>query len=447
MMHWKNLLSDKVVGKHNTWSGESTRSSFERDFDRIIFSYPFRRLQDKTQIFPVPVHDFVHSRLTHSLEVSSVGRSLGKIVGEILVNKYPQLKESNSASDFGAIVAAASLTHDLGNPPFGHAGEKAISDYFINGEGKNYEKYLTPQQWQDLTNFEGNAQGFKLLNKKEYQGLKLTYATLLAFSKYPRESLLPKVDANRKSQKKYGFFQSEKEIFQELANDVGLIPLQQNAQVWCRHPLTFLVEAADDICYNIIDLEDGCRLGLVSFEETKDLLVKIIGKQFNPEKLNKIRSTDEKLGVLRAMAIGALIHEAVNVFINNEPAILEGTFDVALTDSIPSKLALEEISKLSISRIYRARTVLESEVAGFEVLQGLLHVFISASYNKLILKDNLSAREKSILRLLPEEYQIVETFKQGEEYDLIMNIIDFIASLTDKYALAMYRNIRGFSLS
>jgi dGTPase len=258
---------------------------------------------------------------------------------------------------------------------------------------------------------------------------------------------LPKIDANRKSQKKYGFFQSEKEIFQELANDVGLIPLQQDAKVWCRHPLTFLVEAADDICYNIIDLEDGCRLGLVSFEETKDLLVKIIGKQFNPEKLNKIRSTDEKLGVLRAMAIGALIHEAVNVFINNEPAILEGTFDVALTDSIPSKLALEEISKLSISRIYRARTVLESEVAGFEVLQGLLHVFISASYNKLIVKNNLSAREKSILRLLPEEYQIVETFKQGEEYDLIMNIIDFIASLTDKYAIAMYRNIRGFSLS
>ncbi|MDQ3394112.1 MAG: dNTP triphosphohydrolase, partial [Bacteroidota bacterium] len=243
-MDWKTLLSDKVVGKDKIGHGEPARSSFERDFDRIIFSYPFRRLQDKTQIFPIPVHDFVHSRLTHSLEVSSVGRSLGKIVGEQLLKENPELRQSNiSPYDFGAIVAAASLTHDLGNPPFGHAGEKAISDYFISGEGKKFKGYLSTHQWHDLTNFEGNAQGFKLLNKKEYQGLRLTYATLLAFSKYPRESYLPQADPGRKSQKKYGFFQSEKEIFKELANEAGLIPLQEDALAWCRHPLTFLVEA------------------------------------------------------------------------------------------------------------------------------------------------------------------------------------------------------------
>jgi dGTPase len=299
-----------------------------------------------------------------------------------------------------------------------------------------------------VTNFEGNAQGFKLLNKKEYQGLKLTYATLLAFSKYPRESLLSHADPTRKSQKKYGFFQSEKQIFKQLAEDVGLISLQKSSLAWCRHPLTFLVEAADDICYNIIDLEDGCRLGLVTFQETKELLVKIIGKRFNPDKLEIIRSRDEKLGVLRAMAIGALINESVNVFMEHEINMLSGTFDKALTDCIPSKEALEEISEISVSRIYRSRTVLESEVAGFEVLQGLLHSFITASYNHKILgKNKCSARDKSILRLLPEEYQNDEHFKEGDEYDIIMNIIDFIASLTDKYAISLYRNIRGFSLS
>lgn len=447
-MNWNNLLSDSVFGKNKIAGGASTRSSFERDFDRIIFSYPFRRLQDKTQIFPIPVHDFVHSRLTHSLEVSSVGRSLGKLVGELLIQKHPHLKDANISSfDFGAIVAAASLTHDLGNPPFGHAGEKAISDYFISNEGKKYKDFLNPQQWQDITNFEGNAQGFKLLNKNEYQGLKLTYATLLAFSKYPRESLLPEVDERRKSQKKYGFFQSEKDIFQEMAENVGLIPLQKNALAWCRHPLTFLVEAADDICYNIIDLEDGCRLGLVTFEETKELLVKIIGQQFQPEKLNKIRSRDEKLGVLRAMAIGKLIQESVDVFMENENDILTGNFDVALTDSITSKKALEEINDLSVARIYRSRNVLESEVAGFEVLQGLLHAFITASYNFVLLGKNCSARDKSIIRLLPEEYQCLGGYQEGSEYEIIMNVIDFIASLTDRYAISLYRNLKGYSLS
>ncbi|CAN5241434.1 deoxyguanosinetriphosphate triphosphohydrolase [soil metagenome] len=445
-MHWDKLLSDKILGKSKD-ERESVRSSFERDFDRIIFSYPFRRLQDKTQVFPMPVHDFVHSRLTHSLEVSSVGRSLGKIAGEAIISRYSKLKNSNiSPNDFGAIVAAASLAHDIGNPPFGHAGEKAISDFFISSSpGQSFKNQLTMQQWEDIINFEGNAQGFKLLNKKEYQGLKLTYSTLLAFTKYPRESLVPGRNKERKSQKKYGFFQSEKEIFKALAEEMELIRLREDAFVWCRHPLAFLVEAADDICYNIIDLEDACRLDLVSYHDTQNLLAEVIGKQFQPEKLEKIRSRDEKLGILRAMAIGSLIKQSAEIFLEHENDILSGNFDQALTDKIISNGTMEEISKLSISKIYQSRPVLEREVTGFEVLHGLLETFTMAALNYFKDPNACSARDRNIIRLIPEEYQIFDQFTEGEEYDLLMNIIDFIASMTDKYAITLYRNIKGIA--
>lgn len=425
----------------------TVRSNFERDYDRIIFSYPFRRLQDKTQVFPLPIHDFVHTRLTHSLEVSSVGRSLGKIVGEKIIQKHPELKEKGfNPYDFGAIVAAAALAHDIGNPPFGHSGEKAISDYFISGEGNKYKESMSEQEWNDLTHFEGNAQGFKLLNKKEYQGLRLTYATLLSFSKYPSPSYFPEKNLSRRSQKKYGFFKSENENFKALAEEAGLISLNTHHNVWCRHPLAFLVEAADDICYNIIDLEDGCRLGLVSFEEAKNLLVALTGDLYQPQKFEKIKIQDEKLGVLRAMAIGNLIKEVTEAFLNNEESILNGSFDKALTDLIPSTRILNDILSLSVSKIYRSRNVLEIEVAGFEVLHGLLHSFITASFNYINHKNNCSARDKSLLRLLPEEYKVCH-LENPDQYNVIMNIIDFIASMTDKYAISLYRNIKGISIS
>lgn len=441
-MDWIKLLSGKDIQS----GGTADRSAFERDFDRIVFSHPFRRLQDKTQVFPLPEQDFVHTRLTHSLEVSSVGRSLGKIVGEALLKKYQDLQQVGySQYDFGAIVSSACLTHDLGNPPFGHTGEDAIADFFKSTPaGLRFKEKVSNDEWEDLINFEGNAQGFRILTSKGHQGLKLTDQTLAAFTKYPRQSRLQERDSSRKSQKKFGYFQSEKEQFLTLAQNLGLkevIP----AQAWCRHPLAFLVEAADDICYHIIDLEDGCRLGLISESETIALFGQILGKKFQPTKLQSIEGKDERIGLMRAMSIGILIDQCAQAFLENEKQILTGTFDHALTDLIDSKMVLQEIIKVSIERLYRSNMVLEIEAAGFEVLGGLLEMYTAAAYHQVFDPKNLSKKEVSILRLLPPTLQSYLGLEALTAYDVLRNILDFVSGLTDKHAIGLYRKLRGIS--
>ena len=449
-MNWLQLLSYQRPGESEIkpQNASQLRSAFEVDYDRIIFSHAFRRLQDKTQVFPLPEHDFVHTRLTHSLEVSSVGRSLGKNVGELLIDRHEVLQDSHYSSfDFGAIVAAAALAHDIGNPPFGHSGEDAISDYFINNaQAQVFRDGVSDKEWADLTNFEGNAQGFRILNRRGPHGLKLTFATLAAFTKYPRESLPSEIDKSRKSQKKYGFFQTEATFFDELADSIGLIRIRENERLWCRHPLAFLVEAADDICYNIIDFEDGCRLGLVSFEQTRDLLSEIIGERYDEAKLNKIVGKNEKIGVLRAMAIGKLVGEVADLFVEKESEILDGSFDKALTDEIPSAKAVQKISKLSIEKIYRCDQVLEREAAGFRVIDNLLEIFSQAAFNKVFNYSDYSGKQRSIVRLLPEEYQVAIDSEGISPYDVLLIITDFISGLTDSYALSIYRKVNGISV-
>lgn len=447
MMNWEKLLTS---GRFDLRDGHSAietqnRSEIERDYDRIIFSSPFRNLQDKTQVFPLPEHDFVHTRLTHSLEVSSVGRSLGKAVGEFLLNKYPDLQSKGiSSSDIGAIVAAASLAHDIGNPPFGHAGEEAISDFFKHHPyGFVWQTYVSQQEWSDLCNFEGNAQGFRMLVSKE-NGLKLTYPTLAAFTKYPRPSQVFEKDPKRRSHKKYGFFVDQKEEFEMLSEKLGLE--KSSTECFLRHPLAFLVEAADDICYSIIDLEDGCTLGLVSFEESVSLLGEILGDKFQPEKLNKYNSDAQKLAVLRAMAIGQLIGESVAAFCKEEENILSGDFDQALTDSISAASALHKISKLSVQKIYRSKPVLEKEAAGFQVLEGLLEVFSKALNHKFYQTELFSGKDRSILRLLPEDFPMEGWDSSTNPYPLLRELIDFISGMTDKYALSLYRKVKGIAL-
>ena len=449
-MDWLKLLSPRRFGQKSVARGKGNelRSAFEQDFDRIIFSHPFRRLQDKTQVFPLPEHDFVHTRLTHSLEVSSVGKSLGRKAGEIILARHPELVKQNlSQFDFGAITAAASLAHDLGNPPFGHSGEDAISDFFKNNPSvAPFRPAVNEKEWADFCNFEGNAQGFRILNKGSYQGLNLTMATLATFTKYPRESLIPNPEKSRKSHKKYGFFQAEKLLFQQLAEEVGLIRGGGPNLVWCRHPLAFLVEAADDICYSIIDLEDGCRLGLVSYGVTKELLATILGPKFNEAKLNRIDNENERISLLRAIAIGVLIDQCIEAFEANENGMLSGNFDQALTDLIPAKSVLKEISGLSVENIYRARIVLETEAAGFEVINGLLESFIPASFRFQFEQAKCTRRDKSIVRLLPKEVFTLPSAETNKEYTLIMNIIDFISGMTDSFAISLYRKIKGITL-
>ena len=447
-MNWQKLLSDTQLGTENTSQQDKPdgRSQFQKDFDRIVFSPAFRRLQDKTQVFPLPESDFVHTRLTHSLEVSVVGRSLGNLVGEHIVQRHSDLINEFTKFHFGEIIAAACLAHDIGNPPFGHSGEDAISEYFRSGNGKRFESIITDKKkWNDLTKFEGNAQGFriitKLQNPKVNGGLRLTHATLAALSKYPKESLTNNSASQKKIYKKFGFFQSEKDIFQNIAEHTGLKKFNPSENFWCRHPLSFLVEAADDICYRIMDLEDGFSLGLVSFKETEELLKNLIRvdivKDYNE------RDESDRIGYLRAKSINELIKELADVFINNEDKILNAKLEEELITLIPGANGLEDIEKLSIDKIYRHRSVVEREAAGYEVLSGLLDSFISA-FNEW-LDGNVSLKNRTTVNLLPKRILNSST-KETEIYDRLLMIIDFVSGMTDSFAISLFRKIKGISL-
>lgn len=437
-MNWKNLLSAQRSGQKQLPSSEPSRSAFEQDYDRIIFSHPFRKLQDKTQVHPLPEHDFVHTRLTHSLEVSSVGRSLGKRVGEVILQRHPELAKEFSLFDFGAIVAAASLAHDLGNPPFGHAGEDAISDFFLQHPSVSaWKSKVSEAAWADLTKFEGNAQGFRILNKNQY-GLKLTFATLGAFTKYPCPAFFPQRDKSKRSQKKFGFFQSEKTIFNEVAQTLTLPKIAQD--VYERHPLAYLVEAADDICYSIIDLEDGCSLGLISYEDATALFENILTK--NKSKLGKLdhlNSKAEKIGFLRALAIGDLMDECSTLFLDSEKEILEGKFNKALADVCPSRNALKSIIDISVEKIYRSRNVVEIEASGHHVLPGLLEEFLTAGLN--LYENKKSRKYENLVLLFPEDIRL--NIKQAvDQYTVARHVVDFVSGLTDRYAISLYKKIR-----
>lgn len=445
MMHWEQLLSLKKHGdtkKRPRNQEEETRLGFEVDYDRIIFSSAFRSLQDKTQVIPLSKTDFVHTRLTHSLEVSVVGRSLGRLVGKKVIEKHPYLAQEHGyqANDFGAIVAAAALAHDIGNPPFGHSGEKAIGEYFKIGKGQQYKALLTDKEWQDLIDFEGNANGFNLLTASRpgiEGGLRISYATLGAFMKYPKESLPKKPTANI-ADKKYGFFQSDKAFFQDVANDLGLIPNKTGNDVgYERHPLAYLVEAADDICYTIIDFEDGINLGLISEDYALEYLIKLVKGSMQVEKYNTLTTKEDRLGYLRALAIGTLINDAVNVFMENEEAILAGHFPYALTDRGSYTAQMDDIINISIKNIYQSREVVEKEVMGYRIINTLLDVFCTAYNNKF--DGNMGNYDKLILKLLPEKF-ITEKMSL---YDRLLHISHFVSTLTDGNAVLLYNTVTG----
>lgn len=443
-MNWTDLLSHKRFGNEKRYipmeGKPSSRSEFEVDFDRIIFSYPFRRLQDKTQVVPLPEHDFVHTRLTHSLEVSVVGRSLGKLAGSYIVKAHPELSEAGySEFDFGAIVAAASLTHDIGNPPFGHAGEKALSEYF----NKNIETTVTDKELFELRNFEGNAQGFRILCDKSYQDLKLTYATMGAFSKYPCESILNAKDKSRKSQKKYGFYQSEKDDFELIAKELGLLALSPNEITYVRHPLVYLVEAADDICYLIIDLEDAYRMKVISYEQFIELIAPLLGDKYDPVRLSSMKDEGQQIGLLRALSISQLIEECTQVFIQNEAAILNGTFDKALSDMIPSKEHTDAIGKYSFEHIYNSQKVLEVQASGYEVLPGLMEIYMNAVEDFAANGKKASGKNINTVRMLPKNITDPVFIESSNYYSRARKVLDYVSGLTDKYAVSTYRKMKG----
>ena len=440
-MLWEKLLSLNKYGdtKQRLRRDEhETRLSFDMDYDRVVFSSAFRSLQDKTQVIPLSHTGFVHTRLTHSLEVSVVGRSLGRAVGGAILERYPHLAELGyKVNDFGAIVAAAAVAHDIGNPPFGHSGERAISEFFKYKKGTAIKHLLTEREYQDLCSFEGNANGFRLLNETRpgvEGGVRLTYATLGAFTKYPKESLPVKPTANI-ADKKYGFFQSEREFFREMAE---VLQLRSTATAgtdelrYARHPLAFLVEAADDICYTIIDFEDGINLGLLSEDLALEYLGKLIDQRIITEKYSKLRTKEERIAYLRAVSIGALVQDATEIFLQNEATILAGDFHTSLLKLSKYRPQIEDVLDCSRQYIYQSEEVVEKEILGYVILQGLLDIFFTAIVNEENGRE--TSFDRLILKKLPERYR-----SEGTLYERVMGITCYIASLTDSKAVELYQ--------
>lgn len=447
-MNWEELLSLKRFGdlhKRLRKEQDETRLGFEVDYDRIIFSSAFRSLQDKTQVIPLSKTDFVHTRLTHSMEVSVVGRSLGRMVGKAILEKHPYLKEVHGYkfNDFGAIVAAAALAHDIGNPPFGHSGEKAIGEFFKSGKGKTYKNELADKEYQDLIDFEGNANGFKILTENRpgiEGGLRLSYATLGAFTKYPKESL-PKKPTRHIADKKFGFFQSEKGFFTEVASEMGLYQTRNGNDIsFSRHPLAFLVEAADDICYTIIDFEDGINLGLIQEDYALEYLINLVRDTINTNKYYSLTTREDRLSYLRALSINTLISDAARIFLENEESILNGEFDTSLLDRSKYAAQIDDIIKLSVNNIYRSKEVVHKEIAGYKILNTLLDAFSGALVRKS--KGEASNYDKLILELLPEKYN-----KEGSAYTMLLSVCQFVAGLTDGNAVLLFNKITGSSLN
>lgn len=438
-MNWSRLLSDKRFGMEEYSDRKHDRSDFQRDYDRLVFSSPFRRLQNKTQVFPLPGHIFVHNRLTHSLEVSCVGRSLGNNVARALQKKYSD--ENTNFFDIASIVSAACLAHDMGNPPFGHSGERAITGYFNEGRGVKWEQTVRDEggRWEDFRHFEGNANALRLLTHqfigRRRGGFALTYSTLASIIKYPYASRF----AGEKG--KFGYFQSEEETFHKIVNELGILPDPRQPEKYARYPLVYLVEAADDICYQIMDIEDAYKLHILTKDEAIDHLIGF----FEGEKRDRINrvmhmvdDTNEQIAYLRSSIIGLLVDECSRVFIENEESLLNGTYSGPLIENIcdPARKAYADCSAMAYKKIYLSNEVVDVELAGYRIFSQLIDLLTEAMMNQQ------SAYSKLLLQRIPEQYDTrVET-----TYGRIQCVLDYISGMTDVYALDLYRKITGMSL-
>lgn len=442
---WETLLSAERLGAGKA-PGTPERTAFQQDYDRIVFTSAFRRLKDKTQVFPLSKSDYVRTRLTHSLEASCVGRSLGAVVGREIIARHG-LKHVESG-DFGAIVAAACLAHDIGNPPFGHAGEDAIREWFRTA-GLLERHPLTPAQRADFERYEGNAQGFRIVTRLQSPanpgGLQLTSAVLATFTKYPRPSAVDGELAG-KSGRKFGYFQHDAEHFARVARATGLVE-RRPGEAWRRHPLAFLVEVADDTCYLIVDLEDAARLGYVPYKDAECLLGDLAGNTVSGGRLDRLHDPKERLEYLRAKAIGRLLESAAAVFLENEAAILAGDFDDELLECSPIAHPLQAILRLAKETIYTARPALEIETAGFEVLGALLQLFTNAVEARAdVPGTRFTTRERMLLKLLPTQFLAHDGEPDADPYVRLLQVADFVAGMTDSYAVDMYRKLKGFDL-
>ena len=442
-MEWKQLISNKRFGQeHKHAERHDDRSEFKRDYDRLIFSSAFRRLQNKTQVFPLPGSIFVHNRLTHSLEVASVGMSIGNDISRRVIQKRPELKDT-LVEEIGTIVSAACLAHDLGNPPFGHSGEKAIQTFFSEGPGQKIKSMVSSEFWDDITHFEGNANAFRILTHRfkgrRQGGFVMTYSMLASIVKYPFASCLAG------NHGKFGFFASETESYRKIADELGIFCKSAPGEPlkYARHPLVYMVEAADDICYEIMDIEDSHKLKILSFAETEHLLLSFFDEDIQQKIRQRIideelTDENEKVVYMRASVIGKLENECVAAFLAHEEEILAGTFKGSLIDHISErqKKAYKECEKISYSKIYQSKPVLDIELSGYKIMATLMEVFIEAAVNPSRFYS------KQLLSRVSSQYDIENESLE----ERIMAVIDYISGMTDIYALDIYQKINGISL-
>ena len=442
-MEWKQLISNKRFGQeHKHAERHDDRSEFKRDYDRLIFSSAFRRLQNKTQVFPLPGSIFVHNRLTHSLEVASVGMSIGNDISRRVIRKRPELKDT-LVEEIGTIVSAACLAHDLGNPPFGHSGEKAIQTFFSEGPGQKIKSMVSSEFWDDITHFEGNANAFRILTHRfkgrRQGGFVMTYSMLASIVKYPFASCLAG------NHGKFGFFASETESYRKIADELGIFCKSAPGEPlkYARHPLVYMVEAADDICYEIMDIEDSHKLKILSFAETEHLLLSFFDEEIQQKIRQRIideelTDENEKVVYMRASVIGKLENECVAAFLAHEEEILAGTFEGSLIDHISErqKKAYKECEKISYSKIYQSKPVLDIELSGYKIMATLMEVFVEAAVNPSRFNS------KQLLRRVSSQYDI----ENENLEERIMAVIDYISGMTDIYALDIYQKINGISL-
>ena len=443
MMDWTKLISNIRLGQETHHpERHDDRTEFKRDYDRLIFSAPFRRLQNKTQVFPLPGSIFVHNRLTHSLEVATVGRSLGMDVSQQLLKKHPELVDSH-VSEISSIVSAACLAHDLGNPPFGHAGEKAIQTFFTEGAGTQMKSKVSDIFWDDITHFEGNANAFRLLTHRfkgrRPGGFVMTYSCLASMVKYPFAS------SQAGSHGKFGFFDSEREIYEKIAKKLEIIRLskENDPPRYVRHPLVYLVEAADDICYEIMDIEDAHKLRLLTFEETSSLLMAFFDKS-EQENIHRrideegVTDNNEKVVYLRSCVIGRLVNECVTTFIENEEKILNGTFNGSIIDNISTlqRNAYKICASTSMEKIYRSKPVVDIELAGYKIMTTLMEQMIDA------VDHPERFYSQQLIKRVSSQYDIEDPCLETR----MMAVIDYISGMTDIYALDVYQKINGMSL-
>lgn len=442
-MEWKQLISNKRFGQeHKHAERHDDRSEFKRDYDRLIFSSAFRRLQNKTQVFPLPGSIFVHNRLTHSLEVASVGMSIGNDISRHVIQKRPELKDT-LVEEIGTIVSAACLAHDLGNPPFGHSGEKAIQTFFSEGPGQKIKSMVSSEFWDDITHFEGNANAFRILTHRfkgrRQGGFVMTYSMLASIVKYPFASCLAG------NHGKFGFFASEADSYRKIADELGIFCKSAPGEPlkYARHPLVYMVEAADDICYEIMDIEDSHKLKILSFAETEHLLLSFFDEDIQQKIRQRIideelTDENEKVVYMRASVIGKLENECVAAFLAHEEEILAGTFEGCLIDHISErqKKAYKECEKISYSKIYQSKPVLDIELSGYQIMATLMEVFVEAAVNPSRFYS------KQLLRRVSSQYDI----ENENLEERIMAVIDYISGMTDIYALDIYQKINGISL-